>query len=59
MQRNVGLNESWARIVLGTVLLILTLTDIIPLWGLLGFIIVATGIFNYCPLYSLIRKSTR
>ncbi len=61
MKKNVGMTDKWIRIILG--LAVLSLVFILQgglRWiGLLGFIPLLTGIFNSCPLYSLLNINTK
>ena len=60
MKKNVDTTDKWIRIVLGIILL--TLIFVIQSdwrWlGLIGIIPLATGLLNFCPLYTLFGIST-
>ncbi|WLD57208.1 DUF2892 domain-containing protein [Salinispirillum sp. LH 10-3-1] len=58
MKTNVGGIDKILRIVIGALLLILTATQVIGLWGLVGIVPLATGLFNFCPLYSMFGIKT-
>lgn len=60
MKKNVGATDRWIRIVLGIALLslIVFLNGGIRWIGLIGLVPLLTGIFNYCPIYSLLKIST-
>lgn len=58
MKANVGGFDRIARIVVGLVLIILTLTGTVGLWGYIGVVPLLTGLFGVCPLYSLMGWST-
>lgn len=60
MNQNVGRVDRWIRIILGIALLslILLLSGGIRWIGLIGLIPLVTGIFGYCPLYSLLKLRT-
>ncbi len=60
MNQNVGRVDRWIRIILGIALLslILLLSGGIRWIGLIGLIPLVTGIFGYCPLYSLFKIRT-
>jgi hypothetical protein len=58
MKLNVGGTDRILRIVVGIVLIALTLMGKIGWWGWIGVIPLATGLFRFCPLYSLLGKST-
>lgn len=60
MKKNVGLVDRWIRIIIGLVVLclILVLQGGIKWIGLIGLIPLLTGVFGFCPLYSLLYVST-
>ncbi|GHE20411.1 YgaP family membrane protein [Halomonas urumqiensis] len=58
MKSNVGGIDKMARIVVGAVLIGLTLTGIIGVWGWIGVLPLATGLLNFCPAYSLLGINT-
>ena len=58
MQVNVGGIDRAARIALGIILLALTATGTIGLWGLIGIVLLATGLLRFCPVYPLLGLST-
>ena len=61
MKKNLGATDRWIRIILGIVLLaILLFVQIGWRWvGLLGYVSLAIGLMNFCPLYALFGISTR
>ena len=54
MQCNVGNLDRYLRILVGAVLIILALMGTIGVWGWIGIVPLVTGIFRYCPAYSLL-----
>lgn len=58
MKANVGGIDKVARIVVGLILIMLALTSTIGAWGWVGVVPLATGLFNFCPLYPLLGIST-
>lgn len=54
MKKNVGGIDRILRIVLGLVLIALTLAGTIGVWGWIGVLPLATGLFKFCPLYPLV-----
>jgi len=58
MKTNVGGIDKIARIAVGLVLIVLTLMGTIGVWGWIGVAPLATGLFNFCPVYSLMGIST-
>ena len=51
--QNVGGIDQVLRIVVGAALIALTVMDIIPVWGYIGVVPLATGLFRWCPAYTL------
>jgi hypothetical protein len=51
MQANVGSVDRVIRILVGLGLIAATLLGLIGLWGWLGVIPLATGVFKFCPAY--------
>ncbi len=58
MKTNVGGIDKIARIVVGALLILLALTGAIGAWGWIGVLPLATGLFNFCPAYSLFGINT-
>ncbi len=58
MTRNVGQLDRAARFALGVLLIALTLTGTIGVWGWLGAILVATAFLNFCPVYRVLGIKT-
>ncbi|TDR50359.1 hypothetical protein DFP85_12639 [Halomonas ventosae] len=59
MKSNVGGIDKMARIVVGAVLILLALTGTIGVWGWIGVVPLATGLFNFCPAWKLLGINTR
>ena len=55
---NVGCCERSIRVLVGAVLVTLAYTHQAGTWAWLGVIPLATGLLRYCPLYSLLNRST-
>ena len=51
MTANVGTVDRAIRIALGLALIAATLMGWIGVWGWLGVIPIATGVFQFCPAY--------
>lgn len=51
MQVNVGGVDRVLRMVAGAALIVLAATDTIGVWGYVGVVVAATGIFQFCPAY--------
>lgn len=58
MKVNVGGLDRTIRIIVGLVLIGLTLTGTIGVWGWLGALPLATGLFRTCPAYTLLGMNT-
>ena len=58
MKSNVGGMDKWARIIVGVVLVALAVTGTVGVWGWIGIVPILTGVFGYCPAYSLFGWST-
>lgn len=58
MKTNVGTLDRSLRIAVGLVLIALSLAGVIGLWGWIGLVPLATGIFRFCPVYPLLGIST-
>ncbi len=58
MIKNIGTPDRIARLVLGALLVILTLTGTIGLWGWLGLIFIGTALLNFCPIYRIFGFKT-
>ncbi len=51
MKANVGNIDRAVRILVGLGLITATLTGAIGVWGWLGLVPLATGLFRFCPAY--------
>ncbi len=58
MTQNIGNIERIIRIVGGLVLIALTATGTVGVWGWLGLMPLATGLVGWCPPYSLLGINT-
>jgi hypothetical protein len=58
MKANVGNIDRVLRIVAGLVLIALAATGTIGMWGWIGVVPLATGLFRVCPLYSVLGFDT-
>ncbi len=58
MKVNVGGADRILRVIAGLVLIGLTLMGIIGIWGWIGLILLATGLFSFCPAYSILGIKT-
>ena len=58
MQINVGGWDRILRIIVGVVLIALAAFGQIGLWGYIGIVPILTGVFRFCPAYSLLGIRT-
>lgn len=58
MSCNVGRYDRLARVLIGALLLALAFFGPQTAWGLLGLLPLLTGMFGYCPIYTLLGTST-
>lgn len=58
MTPNVGGIDKILRIVVGLALITATLMDMLPVWGYIGIVPLATGLMGWCALYPLIGLNT-
>lgn len=58
MKANIGTIDRSLRILAGLVLIGLSLSGVIGLWGWIGFVPLATGIFSFCPVYTFLGIKT-
>ncbi|MGD9943959.1 MAG: DUF2892 domain-containing protein [Burkholderiaceae bacterium] len=54
MKLNVGGIDRALRIIVGIVLIALAATGTVGWWGWLGVVPLATGLFRFCPLYTML-----
>ncbi len=58
LKANVGTTDRALRIFAGLLLVLLAVLNVIGPWGWAGLILVATGVFRYCGLYSVLGMRT-
>lgn len=58
MKVNVGGIDRILRIVVGIVLIVLAATGTVGWWGWIGVVPLLTGLFKFCPLYTLLGMNT-
>ena len=58
MKTNVGNIDKILRIVLGIVVIVLGFV-FQSWWGLIGVVLLFTGLLNFCPIYSIFGLSTK
>ena len=54
MKCNVGSIDRVLRIVAGLVLIGLAASNVVGVWGWIGIVPLATGLFQFCPLYPML-----
>ena len=58
MKANVGTIDRVLRIIVGLVLIGLALAGTIGPWGWIGVVPLATALFRFCPLYTVLGMNT-
>lgn len=58
MKANEGSNDRILRVMLGIGILPLAFVGPQSLWALVGLVPLLTGLFGFCPLYSLLKINT-
>ncbi|VVM90141.1 hypothetical protein PS858_00460 [Pseudomonas fluorescens] len=58
MKTNIGTIDRGLRVVAGLLLIGLSLSGVIGMWGWIGLVPLATGIFRFCPVYTLLGIKT-
>ena len=58
MKANVGTADRALRIIAGVILIALTLSNTIGPWGWIGIVPILTGLFRFCPAYTLLGIRT-
>jgi hypothetical protein len=58
MNVNVGTIDRSLRIIIGLVLIALAATGKVGWWGYIGLVPLATGLFRFCPAYTLLGITT-
>ncbi len=58
MKSNVGGIDKILRIAAGVGLIGATAAGLLPVWGYIGIVPLATGLMGWCPVYPLLGMST-
>jgi hypothetical protein len=58
MKTNEGTIDRALRVAVGILLLALTLTNTIGMWGWIGVVPLLTGAIGWCPLYTVLGIKT-
>ncbi len=56
--RNVGTTDRALRVLAGSLLILLSLINVIGPWGWIGLAPIATGMLRFCPAYSVLGLRT-
>jgi len=54
MNANVGSTDRALRVFAGSLLILLSLLNVIGSWGWIGLVPIATGLLRFCPAYTLL-----
>ena len=54
MNANVGSTDRALRIFAGSLLILLSLLNVIGAWGWIGLLPIATGALRFCPAYAVL-----
>jgi hypothetical protein len=58
MNANVGTIDRMIRIVVGVALIVLAAKGAVGVWGYIGVVPLLTGLFRFCPAYTLLGLNT-
>ncbi len=58
MKANVGGIDKVLRIAVGLGLIGATVAGVLPVWGYIGIVPLATGLIGWCPAYPLLGMNT-
>jgi hypothetical protein len=58
MNANVGTIDRMLRIVVGVALIVLAAKGAVGVWGYIGVVPLLTGLFRFCPAYTLLGLNT-
>jgi hypothetical protein len=58
MKINVGTIDRILRVLVGLALIGLAATGTVGLWGYIGVVPLLTGVFRFCPAYTLLGLNT-
>ncbi len=59
MKANVGSIDKILRVIAGLALILLAAFHQIGWWGYIGVVPLLTGLFNFCPAYTLLGLNTK
>ncbi|WP_414040883.1 DUF2892 domain-containing protein [Acidithiobacillus sp. M4-SHS-6] len=57
--KNMNSTERWLRIYFGAIIFLVYFVNPFPYreWTFSGLLLIASGVFGYCPVYSFIKKT--
>lgn len=58
MKINIGTPDRAIRVIVGLSLIALATTGTVGVWGWIGVVPVVSGIFGFCPAYTLLGLNT-
>ncbi len=58
MPKNIGSIDRTLRVIVGTALVATTLMGLLPAWGWIGVVPLATGLLSWCPAYTIFGVNT-
>ncbi len=59
MNKNVGSIDKNIRLILGIILIVLSFFSSLWWLGLVGVILIGTALMNFCPIWALLKISTK
>jgi hypothetical protein len=54
MMSNLGKKDRLIRVIVGVILIGLTLSGTIGVWGWLGLVLIVTALLSFCPVYTFL-----
>ncbi|MBU2841542.1 YgaP family membrane protein [Acidithiobacillus thiooxidans] len=56
--KNMNSTERWLRLYFGAIIFLIYFVNPFPYreWTFSGLLLIATGVFGYCPVYSFLKK---
>jgi hypothetical protein len=54
MMSNLGKKDRVIRVIVGVILIGLTLSGTIGVWGWLGLVLIVTALLSFCPVYTFL-----
>ncbi|MDD2776751.1 MAG: DUF2892 domain-containing protein [Gallionella sp.] len=58
MKANAGTIDRALRVIAGLALIGATIMGMLPVWGYIGVVPLLTGLFGFCPAYTLLGINT-